>query len=84
VHGLSVIGSAVYGMQPRSPLVIAFSVWWLTHLRAHATWWYDRVILRFGTLFQKKLALAPGMIDVGDVDEVLVACRRGTGPPIAG
>jgi SAM-dependent methyltransferase len=75
-HGLSVTGSAVYGMQPRSSLLTDFGVWWLTHLRAFAIWWYDRIILRLGQRFQTKLALLPGMIDVAEVDEVLLACRK--------
>jgi hypothetical protein len=34
------------------------------------------VILPLGALFQRKLALAPGMMDVTEVDEVLLACRK--------
>jgi hypothetical protein len=63
-------------MQPRSSLLTDFGVWWLTHLRAFAIWWYDRIILRLGQRFQTKLALLPGMIDVAEVDEVLLACRK--------
>jgi ubiquinone/menaquinone biosynthesis C-methylase UbiE len=80
-HGLSVAGTAVYGMQPRSSLLLAFSVWGLTHRREHAIWWYDRVLLRLGALFQKKLELMPGMMDVTDVGEVLLACRKTGGAP---
>lgn len=75
-HGLSVSGSAVYGMQPRSSLLVDFGVWWLTHLRTFAIWWYDRIILGLGQRFQTKLVLTPGMMDVADVDEVLLACRK--------
>ena len=75
-RGLSVSGSAVYGMQPRSSLLLDFGVWGLTHRRDRAIWWYDRVMLRLGTLLQKKLALTDGMMDVTDVDEVLLVCRK--------
>ncbi|HEY2510015.1 MAG TPA: methyltransferase domain-containing protein [Polyangiaceae bacterium] len=75
-HGLSVVGTAVYGMQPRSPWLMSFGLWWLTHLREAAIWWYDRVILRFGARFQEKLELTPGVIDLAEVDEVLLACRK--------
>ena len=75
-HGLSVASTAVYGMQPRSSLLLDFGVWGLTHRRERAIWWYDRVILRLGALFQRKLQLTPGMMDVTDVDEILLACRK--------
>jgi SAM-dependent methyltransferase len=80
-RGLSVAGSAVYGMQPRSSLLLDFSVWALTHRRERAIWWYDRVFLRLGARFQKKLELTPGMMDVADVDEVLLVCRKTGGGP---
>jgi SAM-dependent methyltransferase len=75
-HGLSVERSAVYGMQPRSPWLLAFGIWWLTYLRQFAIWWYDRIILRFGAVLQNKLELSPGLLDLSDVDEVLLVCRK--------
>jgi SAM-dependent methyltransferase len=75
-HGLNVERTAVYGMQPRSPWLLAFGIWWLTNLREFAFWWYDRVILRFGAVFQRRLELTPGVLDVSDVDEVLLVCRK--------
>jgi SAM-dependent methyltransferase len=75
-HGLSVIGTAVYGMQPRSSLLLDFGVWGLTHRRDRAIWWYDRVMLQLGARFQKKLVVVPGMMDVTNVDEILLACRK--------
>src|SRR5580692_7875660 len=56
--------SAVYGMQPRSTRLLNFTVWSFEHRRARAIWWYSRVILPLGALFQKRLELRPGMIDV--------------------
>jgi SAM-dependent methyltransferase len=75
-HGLSVERTAVYGMQPRSSLLLDFVVWSLTHRRRRAIWLYDRVGLRLGAFFQKKLRLSPGMMDAANVDEILLACRK--------
>jgi SAM-dependent methyltransferase len=75
-HGLSVEGTAVYGMQPRSSLLLDFGVWGLTHRRRQAMWWYDRLIMGLGVRFQKPLEVVPGMMDVTDVDEILIVCRR--------
>ena len=70
--------SAIFGMRPRSSRLVDLGMWWLTHERARAMRWYNRlmpVIVRFG----KKLVLAPGVIDMRDVDEVLFVCRRQPG-----
>jgi SAM-dependent methyltransferase len=75
-HGLSVERSGVYGMQPRSSKLLDFGMWWLIHHRERAMWWYNRALMPLGVLFQKKLALAPGMIDATAVDEVLLVCRK--------
>lgn len=75
-HGFSVESSAVYGMQPKSSRLLDFGLWWLTHHRERAMWWYNRVMMPLGVRFQKKLALQPGMIDMTDVDEVLLVCRK--------
>jgi SAM-dependent methyltransferase len=75
-YGFTVESSAVYGMQPRSSRLLDFGMWWLTHHRARAMWWYNHVMLPLGARFQKKLALHPGMIPTGDVDEVLLVCRK--------
>jgi SAM-dependent methyltransferase len=103
-HGFAVSGAAVYGMQPRSPLLVALSVFWLTYLRTFAIWWYDRILFHMGARFQKKLAMtawcgpprAPalrakpygeaadvpsGMMDLADVDEILLACRKTVASP---
>ena len=75
-HGLTVTATALYGMQPRSSWLLDLAVWALTHRRSRAIWWYDRVFLTLGALFQRKLKLVPGMMDVTNVDEVLLACRK--------
>lgn len=83
LHGLSVERSGVYGMQPRSSRLLDFGMWWLTHHRERAMWWYNRALMPLGVRFQKKLALAPGMIDASGVDEVLLVCRKQGAAPAA-
>lgn len=75
-HGFALEQSAVYGMQPRSSRLVDLGSWYLVHRRARAMWWYNRVMMPLGVRFQKKLALAPGLIDTQGVDEVLLVCRR--------
>jgi SAM-dependent methyltransferase len=75
-HGFAIAQSAVYGMQPRSSKLLDWAMWWLTHHRERAMWWYNRVIMPLGVRFEKKLKLSSGMIDARGVDEVLVVCRK--------
>jgi SAM-dependent methyltransferase len=82
-HGLSVERSAVYGMQPRSSKLLDLGMWWLTHHRERAMWWYNRVLMPLGVRFQAKLTLAQGMIDTAAVDEVLLVCRKQGAAPAA-
>jgi len=75
-HGFSVERSAVYGMQPQSSRLLDLGMWFLTHRREKAMWWYNHVMMPLVVRFQRKLALAPGMIDTGKVDEILLVCRK--------
>jgi SAM-dependent methyltransferase len=75
-HGLDVKRTAAFGMQPRSSRLLDFAVWSLTYRRERAIWWYSRVMLPIAALFQKRLELTAGMMDVGDVDEILLECGR--------
>jgi SAM-dependent methyltransferase len=77
-HRIVVERSAMYGMQPRSSRVTDLGLWWLTHRRERALWWYNRVIMPLGLRFQKQLRLAPGMIATDAVDEILLVCRKDT------
>jgi SAM-dependent methyltransferase len=76
-HRLQVERSAVFGMQPRSSRLVDLGMWWLLNDRELAMWWYNRVFMRLGLLFQKKLRFSTGAIAV-DADELLLVCRRGT------
>jgi SAM-dependent methyltransferase len=83
-HGLAVERSAAYGMKPRSSRLVDFGMWWLTHRREQALWWYNRVFMPLAVRFEKPLAVAPGMIPTEKVDEILLVCRReGSGSPPA-
>jgi SAM-dependent methyltransferase len=75
-HGLAIERSAVYGMQPRSSRLLDLGMWFLTHERERALWWYNRVFMPLGLMFQKKLTFGPGLIAAGHVDEILMICRK--------
>ena len=74
-HHLTVLRSAVFGMQPRSSMLLNFGMWCLNHRREHAMSIYNRTLMPLGLRFQKPLQLMPGMIATADVDEVLLVCR---------
>ena len=83
-HGLVVERSAVFGMQPRSSRLLDFGMWWLTHHRERAMWWYNRALMPLGLWSQRQLRLAPGLIPTEEVDEILLVCRANvTGHPRA-
>jgi SAM-dependent methyltransferase len=75
-HRLVVERSALYGMQPRSSRLLDLGMWWLTHRREQALWWYNRAFMPLGLRFQKKLDFHTGMMDAEEVDEVLMVCRK--------
>lgn len=75
-HGYTVEQSAIYGMKPKSSCLLDLGMWFLTHRRKKAMWWYSHVFMPLGLRFQKKLALFPRMIDTGLVSEVLLICRK--------
>lgn len=68
--------SAIYGMQPKSSRLLDIGMWFLTHRRTRALWWYNNVFMPLGIRFQKKLDLVTGMIDTEGVDEVLLVCQK--------
>jgi hypothetical protein len=81
-HHLVVERSAVFGMQPRSSRVLDLGMWWLTHRRERALWWYNRAFMPLGLRFQKPLDFHSGMIATDGVDEILMVCRKGLAAPV--
>jgi SAM-dependent methyltransferase len=75
-HGFRVERSAVYGMVSESSAVARLGMWFLTHRRERAMWWYRQVLMPLALRFQPKLSLSEGLIDTEKVDEVLLVCRR--------
>lgn len=68
--------SASFGMQPRSSWLLDFAVWGLAHHRVQAMRWYNGLFLPLGLFLQPRLAWASGLIDIANVDELLLICRR--------
>jgi SAM-dependent methyltransferase len=83
-HGLTIERSAAYGMQPRSSRLLDLGMWYLTHQRRRALWWYNRVFMPIGLKFQKKLDFATGLIAARNVDEILMVCRKSARPSVSG
>ncbi|HEY0232916.1 MAG TPA: methyltransferase domain-containing protein [Dokdonella sp.] len=75
-HGFVVERSAIHGMQPKSSRLLDLGMWFLTHQRERAMWWYNRVIMPLGLHGQSTLTTTPGWIDDDGVDTVLLVCRR--------
>jgi SAM-dependent methyltransferase len=75
-HSFLLERSAAFGMQPRSRWLLDFAVWGLTHRPVQAMRWYNRLFLPLGLLLQKPLVWVPGLIDVANVDELVLVCRR--------
>ncbi len=76
-NGFTVEQSAVYGMQPKSSRLLDLGMWFLTHHRERAMWWYNHVFMPMGVRSQKTLQLSAGMRDATGVDEMLLVCRKG-------
>jgi SAM-dependent methyltransferase len=75
-HGFGIEHSAVYGMQPKSSKLLDLGMWYLTHRRERAMWWYNRVFMPLGLRAQKALDWQPGLLDTRGVDEALMICRK--------
>lgn len=76
-HDLVLEKSAVFGMQPASPRLLSCGIWFLTHRRSGALFWYNWLFLPICLFFQKRLKFSEGLLDTGGVGEILVVCRRG-------
>jgi len=71
--------TAPYGMQPGNPRLLRLGIWFLTHRRREALFWYNWLLLPLGILFQKRLKFTEGLLEccgVAGVDEVVTVCRK--------
>lgn len=75
-YGFVVKQSVIYGMQPKSSRLLDIGMWFLTHRRTRALWWYNNLFMPLGVRLQKRLVLTPGMIDARQVDEILLVCQK--------
>ena len=62
-------------LQPESSRLLDLGMWWLTHHRAWAMWWYNQAIMPLGVFFQSKLVFTRGMLGAAAVDEVFGRSR---------
>jgi len=77
--GLEPEKTAPYGMQPANPRLLRLGIWFLTHRRREALFWYNWLLLPLGIFFQKRLKFSAGLLDscgAADVDEVVTVCRK--------
>jgi SAM-dependent methyltransferase len=74
-HGLAVESSVVFGMQSNNPRLLRHAVDGLKRYPATAAACYNWLFFPLGLLFQPRLKLTSGVMDLLAVDEVLVVCR---------
>jgi SAM-dependent methyltransferase len=75
-HGLTIVESAVYGMQPKSRWLLEFGMWVMRKDHARAMRWYNLVFMPISIWLQKPLRFVRGLVDAPEVDEVIAVCRR--------
>ena len=74
--GFTVRQSAVFGMQPRSPRLVALGMRFLQSRRTRAMWWYNRVFMPLGLLLAPRLRLRQGFVVAPGIDTVLLVCSK--------
>jgi SAM-dependent methyltransferase len=75
-HHLVLEKSALFGMQPASPRLLACGMWFLTHRRSTAMFWYN-LFVPLSLMFQKRLEWCNGLLRTEGVSEIVLVCRRG-------
>jgi len=75
-HGLVVEKSAAFGMQSNNPRLLRFAVQGLTRHHSAAVRWYNWLFFPLGMLLQKRLRFADGLMNLTNVHEALLVCRR--------
>jgi SAM-dependent methyltransferase len=74
-HDFIIERSAIFGMEPRSSLLLDLGMWFLKHRRERAMRWYNRV-MPYTMRLQKPLQLHEGLINTDGVGEILFVCKR--------
>lgn len=74
-HGFTIEHSAVFGMKPRSSLLLDLGMWFLKHRRERAMRGYNR-FMPYAMRLQKPLQFHKGLINMDGVDEILFVCKR--------
>jgi SAM-dependent methyltransferase len=75
-HGLVVERSVAFGMKAKNPGLLYLTVKGLTRKHTFAVKLYNWLFLPLGMLLQKPLVLVTGLMDLTEVDEVLLVCRK--------
>jgi SAM-dependent methyltransferase len=75
-HRLVPEKNAVFGMQPSNPRLLEWGIWFLTHRRSTALFWYN-LFHPLALRFQKPLIFSPGLDRAADAAEIVLICRRG-------
>lgn len=81
-HGFTIERSADYGMQPEYPRLVEFGMWLLQTHRRESMWWYNKIFMPLGLMFQPKLKTREGVGDPQIVDQILLICRKTVGDPV--
>jgi|TARA_B100000745_G_scaffold123483_2_gene80189 SAM-dependent methyltransferase len=74
-YGLNVSKSAVFGMKPRSSGLANFGMWFLKKQPKRALWWYNRLFPHIARK-QKALELEDGLIDMTNIGEIFMVCKK--------
>lgn len=72
---LTVVQSGIYGMKPKSSRLVD---WGMHHLQKNperALWYYNRIFMPLGLLFQKRFVMHEGLVDLNEIGEVFMVCR---------
>lgn len=75
--------SAAFGMQPSSPRLVKWGMWYLQHRPKMAMFWYNWVGMPLAMRFQKPLTFVSGFIKTPGVIDVVLVCRRAARTPAA-
>jgi SAM-dependent methyltransferase len=75
-HRLVAEKNAIFGMQPCNPRLLELGIWFLTHRRSTALFWYN-LFHPLALRFQKPLSFSPGLENAADAAEIVLLCRRG-------